>query len=88
MNEYSSVKFPGVYYRAGRAYAFIHQHSDAVAMAKLGLEMVAMTTSSPPLYYPGTKTVIEDSKNDVIEVCKRGEDKPTYVQNTHTHTHF
>ena len=70
MTEYTSVKFPGVYYAAGRAYAFLRQHSDAVAMAKLGLEMVGVSSSCPPLLYPGTQTVIEDSKRDVAEVTR------------------
>lgn len=68
MTDFTSVKFPAAYYAAGRAYAFLRQHSDAVAMAKLGLEMVGMASSCPPLLYPGTDTVIEDSKRDVIEV--------------------
>jgi hypothetical protein len=67
MTEFTAVKFPGAYYAAGKAYAFLRQHSDAVAMAKLGLEMVAVSSSCPPLHYPGTETLIEDSKRDVIE---------------------
>ena len=77
MTEFTAVRFPGAYYAAGKAYAFLRQHSDAVAMAKLGLEMVAVSSSCPPLHYPGTETLIEDSKRDVIEV----------VIHTHTHTH-
>jgi hypothetical protein len=68
ITEFTSVKFPGAYYAAGRAYAFLRQHSDAVAMAKLGLEMVAMASSCPALNYPGTETVMEDSERDAIEV--------------------
>ena len=68
MTEFTSIKFPAAYYAAGRAYAFLRQHSDAVGMAKLGLEMVTMLSACPPLCYPGTETVMEDSKPDVIEV--------------------
>lgn len=68
MTDYTSIKFPGAYFAAGRAYCFLRQHSDAVAMAKLGLEMVAMTSSCARLVYPGTDTVMEDSTPDVIEV--------------------
>jgi hypothetical protein len=75
MTEFTAVKFPAAYYAAGRAYAYLRQHSDAVAMAKLGLEMVAVCSSCPPLHYPGTETVLEDSKRDFIEVM------------IHTHTH-
>lgn len=68
MTDFTSIKFPAAYYGAGRAYTFLRQHSDAVAMAKLGLEMVTMSSHCPPLNYPGTDTVIEDSKRDFIEV--------------------
>ena len=77
MTEYTSVKFPAAYYAAGRAYAFVHQHSDAVGMAKLGLEMVAMASSCPVLHYPGTHVVIEDSSRHIMEVSL----------DTHTCTH-
>ena len=76
MTDFTAVKFPGAYYAAGRAYAFLRQHSDAVAMAKLGLEMVAVSSSCPPLLYPGTEIIIEDSKRDVIEVKSQHELTP------------
>lgn len=68
MTEYTSIKFPAAYYASGKAYAFLRQHSDAVAMVKLGLEMLAVSSSCQPLNYPGTKMVIEDSKTVIIEV--------------------
>ena len=68
MTNFTSVKFPAAYYAAGRAYTCLRQHSDAVAMAKLGLEMVTVSSACPPLTYPGTETVMEDSKRGIVEV--------------------
>ena len=70
MTDFSCVKFPAAYYAAGRAYMLMHRHSDAVAMAKLGLDMLGTYSSGNPLCYPGTKTVIEDALPGVIEVRK------------------
>jgi hypothetical protein len=68
MTEFTSVKFPAAYYGAGKSYTFLRQHSDAVGMAKLGLEMLTMSSNCQSLLYPGTTTMIEDSIPELVEV--------------------
>ena len=62
------MKFPAAYYGCGKAYVQLHRHSDAIAVVKLGVELLPSYVPSQPLYWPATDQAIPEWKPDVIEV--------------------
>lgn len=68
MTDFPAVKFPAAYYGCGKAYVQLHRHSDAIAVVKLGVELLPSYIPSRPLYWPATNQAIPEWKPDVIEV--------------------
>ena len=73
MTEFPFVKFPAAYYGCGRAYMELHRHSDAVAVLKLGVELVPAHSPTHPLLWPATNRPMEDWRPEVIEVRGQGQ---------------